>query len=237
VMPSIKLTIITVCYQSAPSLERTIANVATVKREGIAYLVIDGDSTDGTRELLQHNNDVVDRWVSEPDSGIYEAMNKGWGLADPESRVLFLGAGDRILSLPGDLSGYAEDEIVYGDVMIGERHFHSVADYRLRFSNTLHHQALMVPKRLHPEPPFNCAYPVYADYDFNLRLLKMGARFVCDSELVGYAEPGGVSVDRQHEENFVIVKNNFGVGIALLSVSFLAFRKMLEYIGIRVLIP
>jgi glycosyltransferase involved in cell wall biosynthesis len=233
----VELTIITVCSQSAPLLERTIANVAAVKRKGIAYLVIDGGSTDGTLELLRRNDGVVDRWLSEPDSGIYDAMNKGWKLADPESMILFLGAGDKILSLPDNLKRGGDDEIVYGDVTVGERHFHSVADYRLKFSNTLHHQALMVPKRLHPEPPFNPAFPVYADYDFNLRLLKMGARFVRDPGLVGYAEPGGVSSARQHEENFMIVKNNFGVGAALFSAMFLAVRKLLECIGIRVLAP
>lgn len=228
---------ITVCFQSACQLERTIANVAELKRDDVNYVVIDGGSSDGTIELLQQNKGVVDYWISEPDSGIYDAMNKGWQLAAHDSRILFLGAGDKILSLPDNLGSYQNDEIVYGDVMVGERRFHSVADYRLRFSNTLHHQALLVPKRLHPAPPFNTDYPLYADYDFNLRLLKMGAHFTFDPRMVGYAEPGGVSAAKKHVENFRIVRDNLGFGGAVASVMFLSFRKMLQLVGIRALTP
>lgn len=236
-MSVVELTIITVCYQGAAHLERTIANVASIKRDGIAYLVIDGGSTDGTRELLERSGQVVDTWISEPDKGIYDAMNKGWQLAPAGSRILFLGAGDLLLTLPENLAGYERNEVVYGDVMVGERRFHSVADYRLRFSNTLHHQGLMVPKALHPDPPFDTGFPVYADYDFNLRLLLLGACFVYEPMLLGYAEPGGVSAVKQHGENFQVVRHNLGIAGALSSAAFLTLRKLLEFMGIRVLTP
>lgn len=229
------LTVITVCFESKHLLAETINNVAAFKSGQISYIVIDGGSTDGTTELLAQNSRVVDRWISEPDSGIYDAMNKGWALADPDSRILFLGAGDRILSLPDSLERYSAGDVIYGDVMIGERRFHSVTDYRFRFSNTVHHQALMIPKCLHPDPPFDLEFKVYADYDFNLRLLKMGARYLFDPALIGYAEPGGVSAVKRHHEIFVVVKKNIGLTWALCSVPFLTFRKMLECIGIRIL--
>lgn len=236
-MPADGLTIITVCYQAADQLRQTLANIAAIKQTDVSYLVIDGGSTDGTVELLCQSDGVVDRWLSEPDKGIYDAMNKGWALADPASRILFLGAGDRILSLPQDLSRYGGEEIIYGDVMIGERRFHSVSDYRFRFSNTIHHQALLVPKWLHPEPPFDTAFHVYADYDFSLRLMKRAARFVFDPALLGYAEPGGVSSSKHHQENFLVVKKNLGLAAALCSATFLTIRKLLECAGIRALTP
>ena len=231
------LTIITVCFQNAQQLEVTIANVASVKREGISYIVIDGGSTDATLELLRQNEGIIDRWVSEPDRGIYDAMNKGWILADPESRIIFLGAGDRLLSLPGNLEQYSNSDLIYGDVMIGARRFHTVSDYRFRFSNTVHHQALLVPKCLHPDPPFDLKFRVYSDYDFNLRLLRMGGRYLYDPGLIGYAEPGGLSANKQHGENFMVVKKNFGLTWALCAAAFLTFRKLLECIGIRLLTP
>lgn len=236
-MSRVDLTIITVCYNDAGLLEQTIANIAAIKREGIAYLVIDGGSNDGTRELVERHGHVVDSWVSEPDMGIYDAMNKGWGMADSHSRVLFLGAGDKIISLPDSLDNYGAGEIVYGDVMVGGRRFHSVADYRLRFSNTLHHQALLVPRTLHPNPPFDTRFRVYADYDFNLRLMGMGAHFTYVSEMVGYAEPGGISADKRHVENFKVVRHNLGLVGALLSTAFLTVRKLLECVGIHGLTP
>lgn len=236
-MSPLRLTIITVCYQSAAALERTIANVAGVKRPGITYLVIDGGSDDGTRELLERSGTVVDGWISERDSGIYDAMNKGWLRAPADARVLYLGAGDKLLALPEALDRFEDDVIVYGDVMIGDRRFHSVSDYRLRFSNTLHHQALLVPKSLHPEPPFDTRFPVYADFDFNLRLMRHGARFAFAPDLLGYAEPGGVSEAKLYAENFRVVRSNLGVAGVAASALFLTARKLLQFMGIRALTP
>lgn len=233
----VHITVITVCRNAAGSLEETIRNVLSFGDKRLSHIIIDAASTDGTRQLLEKYQGKLDHWISEPDSGIYDAMNKGWALADPESRILFLGAGDKLLSLPDNLGFYPAAAIIYGDVIVGERCFRSVSDYRFRFSNTVHHQALIIPKRLHPEPPFDLKFRVYADYDFNLRLLKMGAHYIYDQDLKGYAEPGGVSADKNHRENFMIVKKNYGLIAALYSALFLTFRKLLECIGIRVLTP
>ena len=233
----VHITVITVCRNASGSLEETIRNVLSFGGNRLSHIIIDGASTDGTRELLEKYREKLVYWISEPDNGIYDAMNKGWARADPESRILFLGAGDKLLSLPDNLGRYPVRAIIYGDVMVGERCFHSVSDYRFKFSNTVHHQALMIPKRLHPDPPFDLKFSVYADYDFNLRLLKMGARYRYDQDLKGYAEPGGVSADKNHRENFMIVQKNYGLVAALCSALFLTFRKLLECMGIRVLTP
>lgn len=233
----VRITVITVCRNAAGSLEETICNVLSFGGNRLSHIVIDGASTDGTRQLLEKYQDKLSCWISEPDNGIYDAMNKGWALADPESRILFLGAGDKLLSLPEDLEHYPVNAIIYGDVMVGDRFFRSVSDYRFRFSNTVHHQALMIPKCLHPPPPFDLKFNVYADYDFNLRLLKRGFRYIYDQGLKGYAEPGGVSADKNHRENFMIVQKNYGLMAALCSALFLTLRKLLECMGIRVLTP
>ena len=136
--------------------------------------MIDGGSTDGTLDIIRKYADRIAYWVSEPDAGIYHAMNKGWAAARADSFILFLGAGDRIVSLPGDMERFSADEVVYGTVLMGDdRVFRARADFHLKLYNSLHHQALLVHKTLHPDPPFDCSYRLYADFDFNQRLKKL----------------------------------------------------------------
>ena len=65
----------------------------------------------------------------------------------------------------------------------------------MNLGNTLHHQALLIPKTLHKTPPFNIKYPTYADYDFNLRLYNANNKFHYSESFVGYAMPDGISAE------------------------------------------
>jgi len=76
-----KITIITICYNSAATLEKTILSVAEQSYKNIEYIVVDGNSNDGTLELLKKHQDTISQWVSEPDKGLYDAMNKGIAMA------------------------------------------------------------------------------------------------------------------------------------------------------------
>lgn len=76
-----KITIITVCYNSAATLEKTILSVANQTYKNIEYIVVDGNSNDGTLELIKKHEDKISKWISEPDHGLYDAMNKGLALA------------------------------------------------------------------------------------------------------------------------------------------------------------
>lgn len=95
-MPDIKISIITVCYNDCEGLRRTMDSVAqqtAVRGADYEYIVIDGGSTDGSAELLKSRSDEVDALVSEPDQGIYYAMNKGIALAHG-TFCNFMNAGD-----------------------------------------------------------------------------------------------------------------------------------------------
>lgn len=128
-----------------------------------------------------------------------------------DSFILFIGAGDRIVSLPQNMDCYSLNDVVYGAVMMGENTlFKARADFHLKLYNSLHHQALLVNKSLHPAPPFDCHYPVYADFDFNQRLMKSGANFVYSSDFIGYARPGGVSDRHSLDESLRVIAGNFG---------------------------
>ena len=72
-----KISIITVCYNSEKTIERTFLSVKNQSYAHIEYIVVDGGSTDGTLDLIKKYKDTVTKWVSEPDKGLYDAMNKG----------------------------------------------------------------------------------------------------------------------------------------------------------------
>lgn len=213
------ITVITVVKNDVRNIEETIVNVIENKEKAdINYVIIDGGSTDGTIEIIRKYSDYLSYWLSEPDNGIYDAMNKGWQVATDNSYILFLGAGDKIVSLPSSLNNL---DVVYGHVHLGDkRKFAARTGFHLKLYNSLHHQALLIRKSLHPEPPFNCCYKVYADFDFNQRLMKSGARFVQATDFIGYARPGGVSDHSGLSESLKIIYFNYGiiwVTLALIS--------------------
>lgn len=88
-----KISIITVSYNCKDTIEQTILNVLKQTYDNIEYIIIDGNSTDGTREIIEKYADRISYWVSEPDKGIYDAMNKGLKAATGEW-VLFRNSGD-----------------------------------------------------------------------------------------------------------------------------------------------
>lgn len=98
-----KITILTVSYNSAVTLEKTILSLANQTYENIEYIVVDGNSNDGTLDIIKNNQDKISQWISEPDMGLYDAMNKGIAMAT------------------GDLIGILNsDDTFYSDTVIEE---------------------------------------------------------------------------------------------------------------------
>jgi glycosyltransferase involved in cell wall biosynthesis len=220
------ITIITVVFNSEEYLESTIQSVLNMNYQNIEYIIIDGNSTDGTVDVIKKYQDRIDYWISEPDRGIYDAMNKGWAVSKDNSYILFLGAGDRIEQLP-DLSKYVGCMGIFGNVSFGNsRLFRSTADFRIRLGNTLHHQALLIHKSIHLSHPFNLNYKAYADYDFNARLYNQGVEFVFDSSFVSYALPGGLTEKFHTKESLLIIRQNFGVLWRLMAIVYYKYQNI-----------
>ena len=97
-MKIMKLTIITINYNNLEGLKRTVESVVNQSWQEFEYIIIDGGSTDGSAAYIENQNDKIDYWVSEPDSGIYNAMNKGILKATGEY-LLFLNSGDQLYDL------------------------------------------------------------------------------------------------------------------------------------------
>lgn len=116
------LSIITINYNNADGLQKTIESVICQKNKDIEYIIIDGGSNDGSANIIEQYTDKIDYWVSEPDKGIYNAMNKGIKVAKGEY-ITFLNSGD-ILQKDTDfgnaMSYIQGEDIIYFDLEISD---------------------------------------------------------------------------------------------------------------------
>ena len=227
-----RICVVTVVLNDAARLEETMRSVReSASGAGLDHLVIDGGSTDGTVDVIRKYADRLYYWISEPDTGIYDAMNKGWAAAPADSFILFLGAGDRLISLPDQMERFSVNDVVYGRVFMGvDTLFTPRADLHLRLYNSLHHQALLVHKACHPAAPFDTRYKIYADFDFNQRLSRFGARFVYAPSFLSYANPGGLSDQRDFSESLAIIRHNYGLLWAALALLGSRAMKLLPFL-------
>ena len=113
-----KITVVTVCYNAETQIEETIKSVLAQTHDDLEYIIIDGKSTDSTMNIIRKYTSGISKIVSEPDKGIYDAMNKGITLATGEY-INFMNAGDTFSS-PNVIKEVAEriaadSDIVYGD--------------------------------------------------------------------------------------------------------------------------
>jgi glycosyltransferase involved in cell wall biosynthesis len=220
------ITIITPTKDCRSSLRDTILSVQKHKNKNIEFIIIDGYSTDGTVELIKEFDGCVDYWISEEDLGIYDAMNKGWAIVSKDRYVLFLGAGDKLLSLPNEDLSKHKNKVIYGRVQMGGKmQFVSKLNKISRFANTIHHQGLLLHKSLHVGQPFNLKYKVYADFDLIQRLIKMKLSFVYLDSLLTYAKPGGIS-GNYSKDVYRIAYKNFGLLYGIASLMFYCYQKI-----------
>lgn len=120
VLSNDKVSIITVCYNAEHEIEKTILSVIEQKYNNVEYIVIDGKSQDSTIDKINHYADSIDIIISEPDHGIYDAMNKGISLASGKW-ICFMNAGDlfydeHVLCKIFNNNHYDVD-VIYGDTV------------------------------------------------------------------------------------------------------------------------
>jgi glycosyltransferase involved in cell wall biosynthesis len=231
--PAPGITIVTVVFNARALLAKSLQSVLTLQRDDVAYIVVDGASTDGTVDDLHAIGCRLEYWMSERDRGIYNAMNKAIGLAAPGSFILFLGAGDTILRLPdADTLSAAQavgTHVLYGDVMIGEKMFRSSFNKKLQYRNTLHHQGLFVRRDALSEPWFDESFKVFSDWNLNLQLFTSGATALRLGYTVAYAEPGGVSAKLHLREIARLVAKQCGLFSAFGAVVYHSSLHFVRY--------
>lgn len=218
------MSIITITYNAVETLERTIASVEAQDYRAIEYIVVDGGSTDGTMQVVGRHTPTVSRCISEPDDGLYYAMNKGLKVATGEY-VWFLNAGDELNSpdtVSRVMSSAAGADVCYGDTVItamdgsviGKRRLappESLTAESFRNGMLVCHQAFIARRSLCPQ--YDTRYRYSADYDWCVKILKSARKIVNTRETLVRFLDGGVTSSHIVEglkERFDIMRRHFG---------------------------
>ena len=181
-----KISVITVCYNSAGTIAETIESVLSQDYPNLEYIIVDGVSTDGTLEIVRSFGSKITKIVSEPDKGLYDAMNKGIGLATGD--IIGIINSDDIYAnncvFSDVVHAFVEKkvDVVYGDLYYFKSGFPDVALRYYRggvFSIKRVTYGLMPPhptffiKRIVYEKfgRFDTRYTLSADFDLILRFL------------------------------------------------------------------
>lgn len=177
----IKLSIITINYNNFDGFRKTLESVIFQTFKDYEYIVIDGGSTDGSVEVIKEYADKITYWVSETDSGIYNAMNKGIIKAKGEY-CFFLNSGDSLLNnniISEVFSQAFQEDILYGNMQNSRNgNFITVAEpapiitMRTLFEDTIHHQAAFIKRSLFERfGGYNEDYSIRADWEFWIRAI------------------------------------------------------------------
>lgn len=174
-----KLTIITINYNNKQGLIKTFDSIRNQTCRGFQYIVIDGASSDGSREIIEKNSDIIDKWISEPDKGIYNAMNKGVNISDG-TFCLFLNSGDSLYDKNTIDHSIPELDTVY-DFITGniwkDRNGKCVKTSSTTpmsitinhfISSTLSHPATFIKKELLIKRPYDESLKIVSDWKFFL---------------------------------------------------------------------
>lgn len=222
-----KLSVITITWNAAATLERTLRSVREQSWPHIEHLIIDGGSDDGTLELIGRFAHEQLRWVSEPDRGLYDAMNKGAAMAKGDY-LCFLNAGDTFFAADTvekmmlTFEDASAPDILYGETAIVDNAGTFLHMRRLKAPEKLNwksfrqgmvvcHQAFIVKRELFE--PYNLAYRFSSDFDWSIRMMKK-ATSIHNTRLtlINYLNEGMTTRNRKAslKERYRIMARHYG---------------------------
>lgn len=220
-----KLSVITIVYNNVRDIERTMLSVLNQSYPNIEYVVVDGASNDGTKEVIAKYTDRISRFISEKDKGIYDAMNKGLALATGDY-VLFMNSGDEIYStdtVKQVFNSHPNADIYYGETemfddnwtSLGQRRHQAPESFNWRsfkYGMNISHQAIYIKKSI--TQPYDLQYKYSADIDWIIKAAKKAAVIVNVNNYVAKYLVGGVSKQKHLEslkERFRIFSKYYGL--------------------------
>lgn len=205
----VKISVITVCYNSAQTIEQTILSIKNQTHKDVEHIIIDGGSTDGTQEIVRRYMDDTVYFISEPDNGIYDAMNKG----------LLYASGDVISILNSD-DWYEEDtlekvnvyfqkgnfdilvgnvnQIIEGRVFCSEIKVDCIGE--IHFRMVFPHPGMFVKRDVYKRVGmFSLKYQIASDYDWTLRAYNAGVEFFCVPDVFANFRMNGISTTHAYQ--------------------------------------
>lgn len=219
------VSIITVVYNGASFIEATIKSIVNQECKNFEYTIIDGGSTDGTLEIIQKYESQITKWTSEPDKGLYDAMNKGIQAASGQF-LWFMNAGDEIYdtSTIGKIltNDAGNADILYGEAMIIDKDRNEIGMRRqktpenlnwqsLKIGMVVSHQSFIVRKDI--APLYNLKYQCSADIEWVIQSLKASKKIVNTHLILSRFMDGGRSkhtIVKNLSERFKIMIDHYG---------------------------
>lgn len=170
-----KLSVITVNYNDRTGLTRTIRSVVEQSFENFEYIIVDGGSSDGSVEIIKHFEEKISYWVTEPDTGIYNAMNKAIEVARGEY-CIFMNSGDSFYDsevLQKVFSEFPTEDIICGDTYTINDTKSAPKEITLEylFSHSICHQSAFIKTSLMKKYKYDEKYKIVADRKFFLQTL------------------------------------------------------------------
>lgn len=222
-----KLSVITVTYNAADTLERTLRSVQGQSYGEIEHVIVDGQSKDGTVALIEQFANEGTNWVSEPDKGLYDAMNKAAARATGDY-LCFLNAGDTFYSdttveeMMRSIPKGTVPDIIYGQTAIVDNEGEFLHMRRLEAPQVLNwksfkqgmlvcHQAFIVRRTLFE--PYDLGYRFSADFDWAVKLMKRAqVMHYTGLTLINYLNEGLTTANRKAslKERYRIMAKHYG---------------------------
>jgi len=223
------VSVVTVSYNAVSTIEQTILSVINQTYLYIEYIIIDGGSTDGTVDIIKKYADKIAYWVSEPDKGIYDAMNKGIKVATGEW-INFMNCGDRFYDknvLAEIFLKNNEADVIYGNVMIDVLNYEYIHLSDKLDSIKLYmpfcHQSSFVKTYLVQRNPFDLKYKFVADYNMFYQFYRQGYVFKYVNMVVAcYNKEGGFT----DSNSFNCIREAFKVNEENVSSIFIGYLKI-----------
>jgi glycosyltransferase involved in cell wall biosynthesis len=239
-----KLSVITIVYNNVRDIERTVLSVLNQTYPNIEYLVIDGASNDGTLDILKHYESRITTLISEKDSGIYDAMNKGLALAKGDY-VLFMNSGDEIYALDTVeklFASSADADIYYGETEMYDEDWNSLGQRRhkapeaftwrdFKYGMSISHQAIYIRKSL--TEPYDLSYKLSSDIDWILKAAKKAKRIVNVKTYLAKYLVGGMSKKKHRQslvERFRIFTKHYGLIPTIFNHFVIALKLVFYYL-------
>lgn len=215
-----KLTIITINYNNREGLKKTIESVVSQITKSYEYIIIDGGSTDGSIDIIKKYQDKIDYWVSEPDTGIYNAMNKGVALAHGEF-CQFLNSGDWLYNefVIDKILAYLDNryDIITGYIYNYHNNCKSYRNYLLTpnfltlyylIDYSISHPSSFIKRSILLLFPYNEQNKIVSDWEFFVNCYINGNKFAYIPLDIAYYDMSGIStnIELSYKEKREVIK-------------------------------